>query len=384
MIIHNPFRRLQQTIKVLLYYPTQGFANRWRIVCDYVQLYNHKGLLAEEYLEYDFAVRKENFRNTFLGLNEQRFYLDFLNPQKYYILARNKYMAHEMLEQAGVRQAELFCYYQPEGRFCNNARTAHDLAGVCRILQAKNVQSCVIKATEGSHGDDVWVVERIDYEPADCILHLFNGNTRKLSTVLTDKPLLFESLIRQTEQLSALNPSSVNTVRFMTTLYPNGEAKLIATFIKIGRAGSCVDNAGTGGNVDACVDTETGELKYAIRYDGEHQYTDITVHPDTQVSVNGMIIEHWDEVKRDVLKFQQAFPYIKAAGWDIAITDQGPVVVEVNDMWDRLGQLFLRRGWRFEIRDCYRAWKNTDKQYSFGRRKNMLRNRHLQRIERYE
>ena len=48
---------------------------------------------------------------------------------------------------------------------------------------------------------------------------------------------------------------------------------------------------------------------------------------------------------------------MKAAGWDIAITDNGPVIVEVNDMWDRTGQLFIRRGWKPEIEECYNAWK---------------------------
>ena len=50
---------------------------------------------------------------------------------------------------------------------------------------------------------------------------------------------------------------------------------IIATFIKIGRAGKCVDNAGGGGNVDVCIDTPTGEIKYAIQYDGMHDVKDI-------------------------------------------------------------------------------------------------------------
>ena len=48
---------------------------------------------------------------------------------------------------------------------------------------------------------------------------------------------------------------------------------------------------------------------------------------------------------------------MKAAGWDIAITDNGPVIVVVYDMCDRTGQLFIRRGWKPEIVECYNAWK---------------------------
>lgn len=380
MIIHNPLRKLQHILKVAIKYPAHSLGHRFHIAQDFAHLYNQKGLLADEYLEYEFDHQSESFRKSFLGLNEQRYYLDLLNPQKYYILARNKYFAHKMLENVGIRKATLYGYYQPEGVFCENESTAHNFEGVRRILQAKAVQSCVIKATEGSHGDDVWVVNHIDYRNDDCVLHLFNGQEISLTSILKEHPLIFESVIHQTEQLASLNPSSVNTVRFMTTLYPDGEARLIATFIKIGRAGSCVDNAGAGGNVDACVDTETGELKYAIRYDGEHKHPDIDVHPDTKTAINGIVINNWDSIKQQVLKYQQAFPYIKAAGWDIAITDEGPMVIEVNDFWDRLGQLFLRRGWRYEIRDCYKAWLKTNKKYYFGRMSNMLTKRHLKKI----
>lgn len=383
MIIYNPFRGLQNTLKVLTKHPANGLAQRLRVACDYSKLYRRKGLLADEYMEYRFDQCSETFRNTFLGLNEQRFYLDYLNPKKYYILARNKYLTHKILEDLGIRKPILYAYYQPEGRGESACVSAH-AKGICHILRHKGVESCVVKSTESSHGDNVHVVTAIEYKDDEALMHLHDGNIIKLSDLLGPEPLVFESRVKQTAQLSAFNADSINTVRFMTTLYPNGEARIVATFIKIGRAGRCVDNAGEGGNVDASIDTETGTLQYAIQYDNPHHYHDIEVHPDNQNPINGVHIDHWQAIKEDVLRFQQALPYVKAAGWDIAITEEGPVVIEVNDMWDRLGQLFLRRGWRNEIRDCYLAWKKTGKNYPFVRRENMLKEKHLEKIARNE
>lgn len=339
---------------------------RVKIIRDYISLYRAKGLTPEEYHEFGFDKRSESFRRDFLGLNEQRFYLDLLNPLKYFSLARNKFMAHKMLENTGIQTSELYCYYQPEACYANNLEYAGDLAGVLRILKARGVQSCVIKTTESSHGDNVWVIQNIEYQDNDAILTRFDGQKIALSSVLGTEALIFESVVRQTEQFSSFNASSVNTARFMTTLYPDGSAKVIATFIKIGRAGRCVDNAGSGGNVDVCVDVETGEIQHAIQFDGWHKVKDIDRHPDSGAQLNGVIIENWDSVKAEVIRFQQAFPYCKAAGWDIAITDDGPVVIEVNDFWDRTGQFFIRRGWRNEIRECYLAWRQTGKDYSVG------------------
>lgn len=357
-------------------YPTK---HKLHVMFDYLKLYRRKGLNMNEYYQFEFEKRTEDFRQDFLGENEQRFYLDWLNPKKYYILARNKFMAHKMLENTGVRKSPLYCYYQPEGKVAASAEIANDLAGVCRILQAKQVTECVIKTTESSHGDNVWVIRNITFGDGDAVLERFDGQQLKLSEVLGRQPLLFEGLIRQTKQFAAFNPSSVNTVRFMTALYPDGTARVIATFIKIGRAGKCVDNAGSGGNVDVCVDVETGTVQYAIRYDGWRHITDIDCHPDSGAQLNGVLIDNWQQIKAEVARFQQAFPYCKVAGWDIAITDEGPVVIEVNDMWDRTGQYFIRRGWRNEIRDCYLAWRPFGKPV-MGRLEQRLSEKKLQKI----
>jgi hypothetical protein len=363
MSIRNYIATTYHAIQLARKYPS---SQRLKVMRDYIALYRAKGITPEEYYEFEFDKRSKVFRQDFLGLNEQRLYLDLLNPLKYFSLARNKFMAHKMLENTGIRTSELYCYYQPEASYAENPECAGNLSEVLRILKSKGVQSCVIKTTESSHGDNVWVIQNIDYQDNDAILKRFDGQKLNLSSVLGEDALIFESLVRQTEQFAAFNASSVNTVRFMTALYPDGSAKVIATFIKIGRAGRCVDNAGGGGNVDVCVDVATGEIRYAIQFDGWHHVQNIDTHPDNGNPLNGVVIENWESIKAEVIRFQQAFPYCKVAGWDIAITDAGPVVIEVNDFWDRTGQFFIRRGWRNEIRDCYLAWKATGKDYSVG------------------
>ena len=94
------------------------------IVDDYLSLFQTKGITTDEYYEFEFEKRDEGFRKSFLGLNEQRYYLDYLNPIKYYSLARNKYLAHKVLENTGVRKSMLYCYYQPEARFIESM--SHD------------------------------------------------------------------------------------------------------------------------------------------------------------------------------------------------------------------------------------------------------------------
>ena len=159
MSIRNVIATIYHAIQLARKYPV---SERVKVMRDFISLYRSKRLLPEEYYEFEFEKRSETFRRDFLGLNEQRIYLDLLNPLKYFSLARNKYMAHKMLDVTGVRTAGLYVYYQPEARYAENPECANDLAGVLRILKGKKVQSCVIKTTESSHGDNVFLIEGIE------------------------------------------------------------------------------------------------------------------------------------------------------------------------------------------------------------------------------
>ena len=381
MSLKSFFRPFYHSFKLSLRYP---FSRRFKVIEDYLSLFRTKGLTADEYYDFEFEKQDDSFRESFLGLNEQRYYLDYLNPVKYYSLARNKYLAHKVLENNGVTMAKFYCYYQPEARPISGDECAGSLDEVLRILKSKKVESCVIKTTESSHGDNVWVINYIAYQNNDAVLTRFDGEALLLSSVLGQDALVFESVLHQTKQLSTFNESSVNTVRFMTTLWPDGSARVIATWFKVGRAGKCVDNAGSGGNIDAAVNLETGEIYNVVQFDGWRKAKAIDRHPDSGSLLNGVVIDHWEEIKAEVIRFQQAFPYCKAAGWDIAITDEGPVIIEVNDFWDRTGQFFIKKGWRKEIRDCYLAWKKTGKEYTLFRQPNELDLDHLIQISEHE
>ena len=337
-------------------YKEYSVVKRIRIIFDYLKLYRLKGLTVDEYYEFEFEKRSQVFRDDFLGWEEQGYYLRILNPVKYYTLARNKYLSHLCLEEVGVPMPKLLAYYN---KYCKEAK----LQFGCDLLKlkAENKVPFVIRATEASHGEGVFFVVDVFKENDEVCFSLANGEKVLLNDFLECKEeLIVESVIKQTEQISRFNSSSINTIRFMTTLFPNGEAEIIATFIKIGRAGKSVDNAGDGGNVDVCIDVETGELKHAIQYDGWRKITEIDKHPDSGAHLNGVVIENWNEIKSAVIKFQEKLPFVKAAGWDIAITDNGPIVIEVNDSWDRIGQYFIRRGWKNEIKECFNAWVNVE------------------------
>ena len=339
--------------KFPLKFKSYSLKERLNIIFDYLKQYKKKRIQMSEYHEFEFEKHSNEFKDSFLGMIEQGYYLKILNPIKYYTIARNKYLTHLCLEKAGIPMPKLLGYHNPY-----KVNAEQDFAILINKLQENGETPFVIKATESSHGEGVYVVNSITKENENLILNLISGKRIELDELLSNKEeLIIEELIKQSDQFNQFNKTSVNTIRFMTTLYPNGEAKIIATFIKIGRDGAFVDNAGSGGNIDANIDLSTGEINSVIQFYGFRDTKNISSHPDSGFKLEGTIIKNWDDIKSKIINFQKSLTFIKAVGWDIAITSKGPIVIEINDSWDRTGQLFIQRGWKLEIKDCYNEWR---------------------------
>lgn len=319
-------------------------------------LFLKKELNISFYEYYKFELEKDTtLRQNFLSAINKKKYLEILNPRKYYILARNKFFSHVYLDMIQANKAELYCYYDPSFKSVDKVCNTYD--AVLNILHTRLVDKCVIKTTESSHGDGVIVVNNIEYSASDCILTLFNGERKSLRSVLSKEPLIFESVITQIPQFAKFNQSSVNTIRIMTALKPDGTSDVFSAFLKVGRSGSCVDNAGSGGNVMAKVDIESGLISNVMEFSGWRNTKQITKHPDSNILLDGVIIENWSHICSVLKGYQSSMPFLKAIGWDVAITPEGPLIIEFNDYWDETGQLFTQEGWLKQITKYSKLWK---------------------------
>ena len=138
---------------------------------------------------------------------------------------------------------------------------------------------------------------------------------------------VIEDVLQQHEVLNQLNPSSINTLRVVTILNESGP-HIVYAHIRIGNSDRPVDNLHSGG-MFAPIDLETGKIS-APGYDKErHTYTE---HPRTHTTIQGFAIPYWEEAKAMCLEASQIVPQMRYVGWDVAITPNGPVFVEGNNL----------------------------------------------------
>lgn len=138
---------------------------------------------------------------------------------------------------------------------------------------------------------------------------------------------LLEDYIVQHHEVSAIYPHSVNTCRIMTLLRDN-TVHVVFAAIRIGNNGKVVDNINNGG-LCSPINIETGELIFP-GYDKTGAEFD--VHPETGHKIKGFIIPFWKEALEMCKKAALVTPQIRYMGWDVAITENGPVFVEGNHM----------------------------------------------------
>ena len=136
---------------------------------------------------------------------------------------------------------------------------------------------------------------------------------------------LVEEVVVQHPEIAAIYPNAVNTIR-MATILTGDKATVVYAFIRIGNKGHVVDNLNSGG-MAAPLDVKTGKIKYpaadkdGIVYDR---------HPQTDTPITGAVIPFWKEAVALCEECAKVIPQVRYVGWDIAITEKGPVVIEGN------------------------------------------------------
>lgn len=156
------------------------------------------------------------------------------------------------------------------------------------------------------------------------------GSAEALYHSCRENRLLLEEVIVQHPVLSAPNVDSVNSVRINTARSRDGQTVLIGACLKCGGRGACTDNFHSGG-VAYPIDMDTGRVSGPGR--NNSQTRDFIYHPGSGVRMPGLAVPYWPEVTDCVRRAMELVPTVGYAGWDVAVTPDGPELIEGNYSW---------------------------------------------------
>lgn len=332
-----------------------------RIASDFFSKRKELRINLHEYYIYSLYDGKmpNQYLTKFTSRHTLDSFLERLNPPEYILLARNKYITKILLNSLNIPSPELLFLYDPQAGLESPFVINNPTSAESKLLSAPS-RPFVVKMIDGEHGKNINVYTSIESSADGAVALHMNGERHTIHQLLNlvgnNQRLLFEVKIRQTATFDAINPTSINTIRMITMLHPNGEAELLMAFIRMGRKGRWVDNIGKGGNVTANVNRETGRFENIVSFVNYKSFFPVTHHPDSGVDLENFRMEDWGGLKKQVFDFHRKISWLKVIGWDVAVTDQGPVIIEINNRSDLIGQVISKEGWYDPLNDLYKEW----------------------------
>ena len=140
------------------------------------------------------------------------------------------------------------------------------------------------------------------------------------------KQYLVEECVKQHKDMDKLGASSVNTLRIVT-IRKNEKVNIMLRCIRMGNGVNAVDNFHSGG-MYSMFDEKGIVITDAVDRKGNSYEK----HPFTNTKIKGFKIPFYKETIDMCIKASEVIPEIRYIGWDIAITKDGPLIIEGNEL----------------------------------------------------
>lgn len=256
------------------------------------------GIGLTDYLNYQFYLKNKEERSEYAGIKIQNTFYEKVSPSAY----KERYTIKPNFLKEFKAYTKRDCFV-PDGK--NRIEFANYLKGKEYFMS---------KPYDGLGGADVSKVCVKDIENID-----------DYYDYITEKHLFLEDLVIQHPDLNKLCKASVNTIRIMT-FNDHGTPHILWAGLRIGNGINSVDNFHAGG-MASVIDLKTGKL---VNPAIDKDLNEYTVHPKTKTKIVGFQVPYFNEVKEMVLKAALESDKILVVGWDVAVTPDGPVIIEGN------------------------------------------------------
>ena len=273
-----------------------------------------------------FLYRKEivNYK-SYLSLGEFYKIIDspkILDPDMASIL-ENKLSFALFAQKQGIPIPKLFGFNIKRHFFSNEKEyqvtsPKELLVFLTAVFEDNNLESLFLKPISGIGGQGCMLINKLNLQ----------DRIQLLSETLLNSNYIFQEKIVQHSTINKIHSKSINTIRANTYLDTNGQPHLISALMRFGCGDLVTDNEGSGGFYIA-VDLDSERLKGVGRQSIVKGGTVFTHHPDSGVQLDGFELPLINEVIALAKSAATKIP-TRIIGWDIALSVEGPLIIEGN------------------------------------------------------
>jgi hypothetical protein len=195
----------------------------------------------------------------------------------------------------------------------------------------------VFKPAFGKAGHDVALHRRLDGDryvdaagetrTAAALFELYANLSRS-------EPYVLQARIENHPEIADLTTGAAATARIVSGKPPGSRAEYVIAAFKLPVGASSADNFAAGG-LASPIDEATGILGPAIAKDLAASRCER--HPDSGAAISGRRLPFWSQAVELALRAHDALREPALLGWDVALTPDGPTLLETN------------RGWSFDL-----------------------------------
>jgi len=304
----------------------------------------------------DNQITQEEIINYIPGFFWYELYLPHYTSYKYSEAIDNKIFTELFFNSLKIAQPEALCMVI-NNRLYSSEMVKSSFEQILLDIKRKSPHKLFVKPTESGAGRGIYIFNKSEggqYSSHENVI--FNENF--LSMVGKSSDLIIQAGVEQDPEFSSIYPHSVNTCR-IGTANMDGKSRVVCAMMRVGRSGKEIDNVSTGG-LCTKIDINDGKLgDYAMSYDNQK----FSEHPDTRFIFKNYKISRWNEIKKFASDSADKLPHFAHLGWDITLTEKGPLAIEPNLSFGiealQIANGGLRPAFSIDNPDYY--WKNLGK-----------------------
>ena len=257
-------------------------------------------------------------------------------PRRWGAVANDKLLCYALLDHEGVRIPRIHAVCHPLRSF-GRQPGLRSVNQISEYLRNGATYPFVSKPVTGIFSKGVVLVEQL--EPDSGLLRVAEGSLIPVKQFAEDclsRPdgTLFQEVLRPHPDIAGRISERLCTLRLIVLL-ERDDVRLFRTFWKIASGGNIADNYWHPGNLIARLDS-AGRIEQCTTGIGP-DFRIVERHPVSGELLRGFQVPFYREALDLTRRAARVFIGIEMQAWDIAVTAEGPVPLEVND----IGSVFL-------------------------------------------
>ena len=283
-------------------------------------------------------------KRRFVGKKAQNEMHLACNSRYWYGAAADKILFHTIMKGACLPVPDLIAI-AAAGRAVSGIPNLVQPGSMAALLRRPELYPLFMKEVGGKYSLSVISTDAFD-EARDEVV-LLDGTRHSpnalAATLTAPGGYLVQRRLRQAPALAELFGPRLWSVRLLALHSPSG-TEIHSAVAKIATGSNPADNYWRPGNMLGAIELDTGTIWRVVSGTGSGLSINPS-HPNTRRPILGIEIPGWVRITELVRAAAPVFAGVRTQSWDIALTEAGPVFLEVNFGCDlNLAQLASGKG----------------------------------------